>query len=102
MNPTLIHRGNTYKTASNRRVKVVTDTKKVKNIRVGKKGSLHRCHECSQPLPSIASMRTAKFSRQKVSKRRVARPLGATHCSNCVAKKITTAFFVGESNAVAK
>ncbi|ORD94953.1 ribosomal prt L34 [Enterospora canceri] len=102
MKSVLIHRGNTYKTKSNRRVRKVTPSKKVVNVRVGKKGAMHRCHDCNQKITSIIQMRTAKFSRQKVSKRRVSRPLGATHCSKCVAKKITVDFFNNETRAVNK
>ncbi|KAL6120328.1 ribosomal prt L34 [Nucleospora cyclopteri] len=102
MQPTLIHRGNTYKTKSNRRVKQVKAGNKILNKKVGKKGKIHRCHGCNLKLTSIAAMRTAEFSRQKVSSRRVSRPFGATHCSNCVAKKITKAFFAEETSKLTK
>lgn len=102
MRPVLIHRGNTYKTESNRRVKVLTPGKKLINIKIGKKAKIHRCHECNQKLLGIVALRSAKFSRQKVSQRRISRPLGATHCSNCVARKITTEFFANESKVINK
>lgn len=102
MMPVLIHRGNTYKNARNQRVKVITPSKKVKNIRIKKSAKKHRCHGCNRLLLGIAALRPAAFARLPVSQRRIARPLGATHCSKCVSNKITSAFLTEEQKLVSK
>ncbi|ORD95972.1 RL34 [Hepatospora eriocheir] len=100
MRPVIKHRGNTYKTKSNRREVRRGPSGKLTAIKVGKKGNVHHCHECERPLYSIAALRTAEFSRQKVSARRVSRILGATICGKCVEKKVITTFLEQESKAV--
>lgn len=94
--------GNTYKTAANQRVKVVTPSKRISFIKVGKKAKLHRCHSCEQVLIGIASLRPAAFRRLPVSQRRASRPYGATHCSKCVQKKIISAFLNDEQKLLTK
>ncbi len=94
--------GNTYKTASNKRVKVITPSKRISFIKVGKKAKMHRCHGCDQLLIGIAALRPAAFSRLPVSQRRVSRPYGATHCSKCVQKKIVSAFLNDEQKLLTK
>ena len=102
MLPVLIHRGNTYKTASNRRVRVVTPSGKHINKRIAKPAKRHRCHGCNKLLPSIASLRPAAFSRLPASQRRVARPYGSTLCSTCVAEKVTLSFLTSEERLLSK
>ncbi|KAI5149985.1 large subunit ribosomal protein L34e [Enteropsectra breve] len=102
MQPVLIHRGNTYKTASNQRVRTVTPSGKVKNIKVAKKAKKHRCHGCNKLMLSIASLRPAAFSRLTLSSRRVTRPYGTTHCGKCVSKKIVSSFLVEEEKLLHK
>ncbi|OQS54114.1 RPL34 [Ecytonucleospora hepatopenaei] len=99
MRPVIIQRGNTYKTASNRREAVKT-TRGILMKKVGKKAKVHRCHECNKKMPSIAQMRPAKFRRQKVKDRRVSRVLGSTHCGKCVEKKIISTFLNEETLAI--
>lgn len=94
--------GSTYKTASNRRVKVITPSKKISFVKVGKKAKKHRCHECETLLTGIAVMRPAAFSRLPVSQRRISRPYGATHCSKCVQKKIVSSFLAEERKLLSK
>ncbi|CAD26217.1 60S RIBOSOMAL PROTEIN L34 [Encephalitozoon cuniculi GB-M1] len=100
MKNVLIHKGATYKTRSNRRRKVRTPSGKLVNRRVKKHSKKHRCHECNAILGSIARMRPAEFSRQKVSARRVNRPYGATTCGRCVREKIISAFLGNEERIV--
>jgi large subunit ribosomal protein L34e len=100
MHKVLIHKGRTYKTASNQRVVVKTPSGKLVNRKVKKRGKIHRCHECAKPLPSIAALRPAEFSRQPVSKRRVHRPYGATVCGNCVKDRIIESFLGDEERIV--
>lgn len=94
--------GSTYKTASNKRVKVITPSKKISFIREGKKAKMHRCHGCEQLLIGIAALRPAAFSRLPVSQRRISRPYGATHCTKCVQKKIVSAFLNEEQRLLTK
>lgn len=94
--------GNTYKTASNKRIKVITPSKKISYIKEGKKAKLHRCHGCERILLGIACLRPAAFSRLPVSQRRASRAYGATHCSKCVQKKIISAFLNEEQKALTK
>lgn len=94
--------GSTYKTASNRRIKVITPSKKISFIREGKKAKMHRCHGCDALLIGIAALRPAAFSRLPVSQRRVSRSYGATHCSKCVQKKIISAFLAEEQKLLSK
>lgn len=96
----LIHKGMTYKTRSNRRTKVRTASGKLVNRKVKKYSKKHRCHECNAELGSIARMRPAEFSRQKVSARRVNRPYGATICGKCVREKVIGAFLANEERIV--
>lgn len=100
MRDNLIHKGSTYKTRSNRRVKVRTVSGKLVHRRIDKYSKKHRCHECGLVLSSIARMRPAEFSRQKVSERRVNRPYGATTCGGCVKEKIIGAFLADEERIV--
>lgn len=94
--------GSTYKTASNRRIKVITPSKRISFVRVGKKGKIHRCHGCEKPITGIAAARSAAFSRLPVSQRRISRPYGSTHCSACVQKKIISAFLNDEQRLLSK
>jgi len=94
--------GSTYKTASNKRIKVITPSKKISFVKAGKKAKLHRCHGCEKILIGIAALRPAAFSRLPVSQRRVNRPYGATHCTRCVQKKIVSAFLNDEQQLLAK
>lgn len=94
--------GSTYKTASNKRIKVITPSKKISFIREGKKAKPHRCHSCEAYLIGIARVRQAAFLRLPVSQRRVSRPYGATHCSKCVQKKIISAFLSEEQKLLTK
>ncbi|AFM97959.1 ribosomal protein L34 [Encephalitozoon hellem] len=100
MRKVLIHKGQTYKTRSNRRIRVKTPSGKLVNRRIKKYSKKHRCHECNAVLGSIARMRPAEFSRQKVSARRVNRAYGATHCGRCVREKIIGAFLADEEKIV--
>ncbi|KAL7346079.1 ribosomal protein L34 [Encephalitozoon intestinalis] len=100
MKKVLIHKGATYKTRSNRRIKIRTPSGKLVNRRMKKHSKKHRCHECNTVLGSIARMRPAEFSRQKVSARRVNRAYGATICGRCVKEKITGAFLADEERIV--
>jgi large subunit ribosomal protein L34e len=100
MHKILIHKGRTYKTASNQRKVVKTPSGKLVNKRVKKRGKIHKCHECTKPLPSIAALRPAEFARQKVSRRRVHRPYGATICGNCVRDRIIDSFLGDEERIV--
>lgn len=100
MKTVLIHKGPTYKTRSNRRMKVKTASGKLLNRRIKKYAKKHRCHECASVLSSIARLRPAEFSRQKVSSRRVNRPYGATVCGKCVKDKIIGAFLADEERIV--
>lgn len=92
--------GSTYKTASNKRVKVITPSKKISFVKEGKKGKLHRCHCCEKILLGIACLRPAAFSRLPVSQRRVSRAYGATLCSKCVQKRIISAFLNDEQQVL--
>ncbi|KAM0672596.1 ribosomal protein L34 [Ordospora colligata] len=100
MKNVLIHKGRTYKTRSNVRTKVRTPSGKLVNRRVKKNAKKHRCHECNKELSSIARLRPAEFSRQKVSARRVNRVYGATICGRCVEDKIIGAFLADEERIV--
>ncbi|KAI4291843.1 large subunit ribosomal protein L34e [Pancytospora philotis] len=102
MQPVVIHHGATYKNAGNQRVRVVTESGKIKDLRVAKKAKKHRCHGCNRLLPSIAALRPAAFSRLTLSQRRVARPYGSTHCGKCVANKVITAFLTEEEKLLRK
>ncbi|KAM0679554.1 hypothetical protein GINT2_002182 [Glugoides intestinalis] len=94
--------GSTYKTPSNRRIKVITPSKKISFIREGKKVKPRRCHQCEKRLIGIKVLRPAAFLRLPVSQRRVNRPYGSTHCSNCVQKKIVSAFLNEEQKILTK
>jgi len=96
MQPVLIHKGNTYKTRSNQRVKVTTPSGKLVNKRVAKKCKKHRCQGCNQRLLSIASLRPAAFFKLPLSKKRVSRPYGHKLCTKCVSDRIVTAFLTEE------
>ena len=100
MQPVIIHHGPTYKNRGNQRVRVVTPSGIIKDRRIKKAAKLHRCHGCNRLLPSIAALRPAAFSRLTLSKRRVTRPYGSTHCGKCVAGKVITAFLSGEEQSV--
>lgn len=100
MKNVLIHKGMTYKTRSNRRMKVRTPSGKLVHRRIKKHAKKHRCHECGLVLSSIARLRPAEFSRQKVSARRVHRAYGATMCGRCVKDKIIGAFLADEERIV--
>lgn len=99
MRPVVVQRGNTYKTASNRRV-AQKNCRGILMKKVGKKGKVHRCHGCNQKMLSIAQMRPAKFRRQTVSARKVSRVLGSTHCGKCVEQKVISTFLNEEARAV--
>lgn len=100
MHKIIIHKGRTYKTRSNIRKVVKTPSGKLVARLQKKHSKFHRCHECNAKLLSIARMRPAEFSRQKVSARRVNRPLGATTCGKCVKDKIVEAFLNDEERIV--
>ncbi|KAI5171824.1 large subunit ribosomal protein L34e [Pancytospora epiphaga] len=102
MQPVIIHHGSTYKTPSNRRVRVKTESGKFKDIRVAKKAKKHRCHGCNRLLPSIAAMRPAAFSRLTLAQRRITRPYGSTHCGDCVSAKVVSAFLTEEEKLIRK
>ncbi|WUR04756.1 ribosomal protein eL34 [Vairimorpha necatrix] len=100
MHKIIIHKGRTYKTRSNVRKVVKTPSGKLVARRQKKHAKFHRCHECNTKLLSIARMRPAEFSRQKVSARKVNRPLGSTTCGKCVKEKIIEAFLNDEERIV--
>lgn len=102
MQPIVIHHGATYKNASNQRVRKVTASGKIKDVRVAKKAKKHRCHGCNRLLLSIASLRPAAFSRLTLAQRRVSRPYGSTHCGKCVANKVVAAFLTEEERLLSK
>lgn len=92
--------GNTYKTRANQRKKVVTSTGKISFIKIAKKAKAQRCHSCEAYLFGMKKLRPAAFSRLPVSQRRVSRAYGSTHCSNCVEKKIISAFLNEEQKII--
>lgn len=102
MQPIIIHQGSTYKNAANKRVRRVTPSGIIKDVRVAKKAKKHRCHACNRLLLSIASLRPAAFSRLTLAQRRVSRPYGSTHCGKCVAEKVVSAFLTEEERILNK
>lgn len=102
MQPVIIHHGATYRNASNQRIRTVSESGKIKDIRIAKKGKKHRCHGCNRLLLSIASLRPAAFSRLTLAQRRVARPYGSTHCGKCVSNMIVGAFLAEEEKLTRK
>ncbi len=92
--------GSTYKTASNKRVKTITPSKKISFVRIGKKAKPFKCVTCEGYLNGITRLRPAAFRRLPVSQRRVSRAYGGSHCSRCVEKKIISAFLTEEQNLV--
>lgn len=96
----IIHKGQTYKTRSNIRKVVKTVSGKYKNLKMKKHAKVRRCHECNAKLLSIARMRPAEFSRQKVSAKRVCRPYGDKYCGNCVRNRVISAFLEEEERIV--
>ncbi|KAF9762103.1 60S ribosomal protein L34 [Nosema granulosis] len=96
----IIHKGQTYKTRSNIRKVVKTVSGKYKNLKMKKHAKVRKCHECSAKLLSIARMRPAEFSRQKVSAKRVCRPYGDKYCGNCVRNRVISAFLEEEERIV--
>lgn len=102
MQPVIIHHGATYRNAGNQRVRTVTESGKIKDMRVAKKAKKHRCHGCNRLLLSIASLRPAAFSRLTLAQRKVARPYGSTHCGKCVAEKVISAFLDEEVKLLKK
>ena len=102
MQPVIIHKGATYKNASNQRVRITTPSGKIVDRRVQKAAKRHRCHGCNRLLPSIKSLRPAAFSRLTLSQRRVSRPYGSTHCGKCVASKVVASFLTEEEKMIGR
>lgn len=99
MQPVIFHRGATYKTKSNRRIREKTKYGYVDTL-VGKSGKVHRCHQCNKYLLSISRERKCHFARLPLSQRRVKRPYGATHCGKCVSEKILSSFLNEEERCL--
>lgn len=82
----------TYKTRSNRMVKVRTPGKNLVLHIVKKRGKLPKCGACHRKLLGIKMARSADFSRMKKHHRTVNRVYGGVLCSECVKNKIIGAF----------
>lgn len=82
----------TYRTRSNKMIKVRTPGNNLVFRRIKKRGKVPKCGSCHRKLLGIKMGRSAELSRLKKSKRTVSRIFGGSLCAKCVKDKIISAF----------
>lgn len=92
----------TYRTRSNKQVKVKTPGGRLVFQVQKKRGKIPKCGSCSVRLRGIIPKRPAAFSRLKRRDRKVSRSHGGSICGECLKNKITMAFLKEEEERLAK
>ncbi|KAG0437971.1 60S ribosomal protein L34 [Dictyocoela muelleri] len=91
----------TYRTRSNKQVKVKTPGGRLIFQVQKKRGKIPKCGSCNVRLQGIVPKRPAAFSRLKKRDRKVSRSHGGSICGNCLKDKIISTFLKEEEARVA-
>jgi len=89
-----------YRTKSNRLVKVRTPGGKLLAHTLAKKAAMPKCGDCKAPLRGLPNLRPHKYANLTKNKRTVCRAYGASRCGDCVRQRIVRAFLIEEQRIV--